>query len=130
MTTLPGQEGLEEDTPYFQEGGPNQSIEVGQFRVANSQVALDVIMRGVLPTEGEKEPVKVSTEERLKALRDCMRYLLAPLSAVQITGANQGPLFVETLDVTRLMMNPELAAAAQKLALGIAGAQPDEKVEP
>src|SRR5260370_22297642 len=36
-TTFPGHEALEEDSLYLQEGGPNQSIEVGQFRVANSR---------------------------------------------------------------------------------------------
>ncbi len=94
------------------------------------EVALVVIQTGRLPTEGEKEAVKVSVEERLKCLRDVMRYLVPTLSAVQLSGANEGPITVAPFDLMELIKNPELAAAAQKLALGIVGARGDEPLTP
>ena len=68
-------------------------------------------------------PVTINAEERMKCGRDLMRYLMPTLSAMQVTGADGGPLQLEQVDVTHLMMDPALAQAAQTLALGLSSAQ-------
>ena len=45
------------------------------------------------------------------------------LQATTITGKNDGPLAVATLDVTAILANPQLAAAAQELALMVVEAE-------
>jgi hypothetical protein len=88
-------------------------------------IAMDVILHGRLPAIKGRPQKPVSDEERLKALTNIFQYLLPKLSAQTFTGPDGGALQLATLDVTKLMMDPELAAAAQKLALGIASADRD-----
>lgn len=95
-------------------------------------VMIDVIMTGKMPAmpipnphpeNGEGPTIMVahdvSIEERVKTLRDCMRYLYPTLSATQITGKDGGAIEIATLDVTQLMGDPKLAAAAQALSLAV-----------
>ena len=79
--------------------------------------AVDPVSKKPLP------PVTINAEERMKCGRDLMRYLMPTLSAMQVTGADGGPLQLEQMDVTHLMMDPALAQAAQTLALGLSSAQ-------
>jgi hypothetical protein len=84
------------------------------------QVAIEVIMQGRLPAIVGKPGRDVSDEERLKMLRDLLSYLVPKLSAVQVTGNDGGPLAMASLDITKLMQDPELAVAAERLAIAIA----------
>jgi hypothetical protein len=93
------------------------------------QVAIEVIMRGKLPATGAKPGRDVSDEERLKMLRDLLSYLVPKLSAVQVTGNDGGPVAVAGLDITKLMQDPELAQAAQRLALAIAAGETSPDAE-
>ncbi len=58
-------------------------------------------------------------ELRCACLRDCLPYVLPRLQSTAIHGPNNGPICVAELDVTAIMANPELARAAQDLALGM-----------
>lgn len=93
-------------------------------------VMIDVIKTGRLPAipipnphpeNGEGPTVMAASiltdEERLKTLRDLMRYAVPSLSAIQMTGKDGGPIATAHLDVVALMSNPELAIAAQTLSL-------------
>jgi hypothetical protein len=47
-------------------------------------------------------------------------YLYPKLQSTQITGANDGPVEVATLDITQILADPKMAEAAQRMALQIA----------
>lgn len=96
-------------------------------------VGIMMLKTGYMPlAKGEKpeEQRKLSPELYAKVWSEMMGYCAAKLSAVQLTGADEGPLAIATLDVTQLMKNPELVAAAQTLALGITAATVDKPREP
>jgi hypothetical protein len=49
-----------------------------------------------------------------------MSYLFPKLAASTVTGADNGPVAVATLDISQILANPELAKSAQTIALQIA----------
>ena len=61
----------------------------------------------------------ISTRQKLDACREIMPFLRPKLSARQVTGANQGPVEVNRLDIAQILQNPELARNAQELALRV-----------
>lgn len=78
-----------------------------------------IAMRGVIPNaDGTETPV--DTDARLDAIKAAAPYLTPRLSAQQITGKDEGPLAVSTLDVAQILANPALARMAQDLALAMA----------
>jgi len=96
-------------------------------------LALDVVTSGLLPLAANQDPKNrklLSDELRVKVLLELMNYTFPRLSSQALTGPTGGAVEVATLDVLELMQNPELAAAAQKLALGISTAQRDGNDEP
>jgi len=58
--------------------------------------------------------------QRLDAGKTVAKYLVPALTAVQVTGKDNGPIAVAALDVTELMKSPASLQAAQRLALEIA----------
>jgi hypothetical protein len=89
-------------------------------------IALEILKSQHLPLlPGEKaaQRKRVSPELYVKLLIEMSGFLAPKLAATQITGSEGAPLAVATLDVTQLMSNPELARAAQLLALGMARPQ-------
>jgi hypothetical protein len=90
-------------------------------------IMLEVVRFGYLPLTAGEDPInrkKVSDELRVKTLLDLNQYVYPRLSATQLTGANDAPLAVATMDLFSIMADPELARAAQTLALGIAQQSP------
>lgn len=97
------------------------------------RVVLEVIKTGYKPlARGERpeDQQKVPMDIYFKLLMDAVGYCTAKPMAVQITGADEGPISIATLDVTKLMADPALAAAAQTLALGITSATINQPPEP
>jgi hypothetical protein len=82
-------------------------------------LAMSVILKARLPPIKGQPSEKVGMEGRLSMLKEVMQYMLPKLSATQLTGANDGPVAVATLDVTQLMADPALAEAAQLLAISM-----------
>lgn len=90
---------------------------------------VQAVKTGVAPApDGKPGTQPVSMSDRTRLAETLLSFLLPRLSATQVTGANEGPIAVSTLDVTQLMQNPELAAAAQRVALGLIGYPPKQLV--
>jgi hypothetical protein len=87
-------------------------------------LAMRVILQGKLPPIKGQAEEKVGMEGRLAMLKEIMQYMLPKLSATQITGKDEGPVAIATLDVTRLMEDSEMLEAAQRIALGLAQQRP------
>ena len=84
------------------------------MRIINS----DVIEQTVIEN-GKEKRVKVAIDlaTRLDAAKNVAGYLYPRLSAQQVTGKDDGPLALATLDVAAILANPALAETAQQLAL-------------
>jgi hypothetical protein len=84
------------------------------MRIINS----DVIEQTVIEN-GKEKRVKVAVDlaTRLSAARDVACYLYPKLSATAVTGKDNGPVAIASLDVAAILANPALADAAQQLAL-------------
>lgn len=82
----------------------------------------DFIEQTVIDDHGKPKRVKVTVDlaTRLDAAKSVVNYLYPRLNAQQITGADDGPLELAALDLTAIMANPQLAAAAQEMALMMA----------
>jgi hypothetical protein len=82
-------------------------------------ITCEVFEQTIIDENGKEKRVKVAVDlaTRLSACRDVAGYLYPKLSAQQVTGKDDGPLAVATLDVTQILANPALADAAQQLAL-------------
>lgn len=86
-------------------------------------ISLEILRTQHLPVpEGspDKKGRQVTTAEYVKVLVEIQTYLAPKMQATALTGAEGGPVAVAAMDVTQLMANPELARAAQLLALGMA----------
>jgi hypothetical protein len=86
------------------------------------QISLEILRSQHLPSlPGSTEKGRmVTTAEYVKILTEIQCYLAPKMQATALTGNEGGPVAVASLDVTSLMASPELARAAQLLALGIA----------
>lgn len=87
------------------------------------------IKTGFAPTpDGKTGTDKISLSDRCRMSETLASFCHARISATQITGKDDAPLSmnVSTLDVTKLMENPDLAQAAQRLALGLTGYPPKQ----
>jgi hypothetical protein len=70
--------------------------------------------------------VAVSLTERIAACRAVMGYLYPKLQSTRISGADGvGPVEVATLDVTQIILDGDMAKAAQQLALMVAEQRAD-----
>jgi len=72
----------------------------------------------------------IPLEIRATLWKDACSYLVPRLEkrAVELSGPNEGPLAVAALDVTQIMMNPELSDMAHKLLEAIP--QPNPQLGP
>jgi hypothetical protein len=92
----------------------------------------DFIEQTVIDEKGKAKRVKLAVDlaTRLDAAKNVANYLYPRLNAQQITGADDGPLEVATLDLTAIMANPALASAAQELALMMAEQDAQQRALP
>lgn len=67
----------------------------------------------------------VTLADRIDAAKTLMRYMYPALQAVELTGKDGGPMEAAVLDVTEILANPELAKAAQTMALMMANQAAD-----
>ena len=84
----------------------------------------DVIDQTVIEN-GKQKKVKatVPLDVRLDAAKTIIGYMYPRLNATQVTGADDGPVELATLDFTPILANPELSLAAQEIAMQLAEAQ-------
>ena len=84
----------------------------------------DVIDQTVIEN-GKRKKVKavVPLDVRLDAAKTVINYMYPRLTATQVTGADDGPVELATLDFTPILANPELSRAAQEIAMQLAEAQ-------
>ena len=102
-----------------------QAIEICEaYNFSPVATMIAVITTGKLPN-ADGTFAEVDTPARLDALKSLMPYIAPRLQATQVTGQNGGPIEVDstTLDIRAIIASPELAAAAQKLALAMAEQQ-------
>lgn len=75
-----------------------------------------IAMTGLMPNaDGTTTPV--GTDDRLRAATALAPFVMPKLQATQVTGKDDGPIETATLDVSAILANPELAKAAQEIAL-------------
>lgn len=70
--------------------------------------------------------IAISTAERILACKTVLGFLFPKLASQTVTGANNGPVQVATLNITQILADPEMAKAAQRLALQITEQQNDQ----
>jgi len=71
----------------------------------------------------------ITLRQKLDAAKELLPYTAPKLAATQVTGANEGPVKVATLDITQVIADPELARAAQEMALLIADQQSGQTLQ-
>lgn len=84
------------------------------------------VMEQTVIENGKQKRVKVTVplEIRMDAAKTVANYIYPRLSSTAVTGADDGPVeFTNVLDVSAILANPELAAAAQELALMVIDAE-------
>ena len=69
--------------------------------------------------------IAFSTRQRMDAAKELLPYIAPKLAATQLTGANDGPVEVASLDLTQILSDPTLAKAAQEMALMLAEQRAD-----
>jgi hypothetical protein len=74
--------------------------------------------------EGKKTrvTVPVTIEMKMDACRIVSGYLYPKLSTTQVTGKDEGPVELATLDISAIIADPALVEMAQKLAITMAEA--------
>lgn len=90
-------------------------------------LTVDVVEEVQIDADGNEKQVKVSisTELKIDICKTLANFFYPRLTAQQITGVNEGPIAVATLDMSKLMQDPALAAMAQTLALAMIEADPE-----
>jgi hypothetical protein len=89
---------------------------------------LEIVKTGVTTQvvieNGKKKKVEVVADlaTRTDLAKYVSRFMYPTLTATAVTGANDGPIELATLDLTPILANPELARAAQEIALQLAEA--------
>jgi hypothetical protein len=94
-----------------------------EYGVHPIALMVEAVLTGFLPPRIGEDPKKrepISNEERMRTLRDLASYAVPKLVATQITGKDEGPVQVATLDIAALMSDPKQAEAAQLIALALA----------
>jgi len=67
----------------------------------------------------------ITTRQKIDACKELLPYVKPRLAATQVTGPDDAPLQVATLDITQILADPELARNAQALALRVIEQQGD-----
>jgi len=83
------------------------------------------VMDQTVIENGKQKKVKtvVPLDMRLDAAKTVINYMYPRLNSTAVTGADNGPIELATLDLTPILANPELARAAQEIALQLAEAE-------
>lgn len=81
------------------------------------------VKTGVTPATADRPSQPISQSDRCRMAETLLSFSAPRLSATQVTGANEGPVQVATINVLDLMSDPLTAAAAQRVALSISTAQ-------
>ena len=101
-----------------------ESMRVDPLAFMLSIIKSDVMEQTVIEN-GKQKRVKVTVplEIRMDAAKTVANYIYPRLSSTAVTGADDGPVAVAALDVGAVLANPQLAAAAQELALMLVDAE-------
>jgi hypothetical protein len=85
----------------------------------------DVVEEVEIDAKGKERKVKVPIGHELKIdiCKTLANFFYPRLSATQVTGKDDGPLQVAALDLTTIMADPRLSAAAQEIAMLVAEQQ-------
>lgn len=79
---------------------------------------------GFMPNaDGSEDPIE-DKNMRLDAGKTVSKFLVPTLSAQAITGAEGGPIAVASIDLNKLLLDPQALEAAQNLSLHISGIEP------
>ena len=85
-------------------------------------LTVDAVEEVQIDARGKERRVKVPIghETKIDICKALLNFFHPRLNATQITGANDGPVELAALDLTPILRNPELARAAQDIALALA----------
>jgi len=102
-----------------------QQLGVDPLEYMLNLLTKDVVEEVEIDAKGKERRIKVPIGHELKIdiCKTLANFFYPRLSATQVTGRDEGPLAVATLDVSAILANPELAKAAQDLALAICDAE-------
>jgi len=123
----------------FHEGHPRfggrKKRTAQQARALADEMGVDplVFMLGLLKSDvidqtvienGKQKKVKVTVplDVRLDAAKTVINYMYPRLNSTAVTGADDGPLAVATVDLTSILAHPEICRAAEDLAMQLAEA--------
>jgi hypothetical protein len=81
-----------------------------------------VIMTGKLPNP-DGTTTDIDAAGRLDALKALCPYVMPKLQATQVTGKDEGPVNLQTVDIAKILADPSLAKAAVDLAMKMALAE-------
>jgi hypothetical protein len=97
------------------------SLGCDPLRFMMSLIDNDTYMQTVVGPDGKKKKVEVAVtmDLRLDAAKTVVNYLYPRLTAQQVTGPDDGPLAVATLDMGRILADPALVEQAQNIALAL-----------
>ena len=82
-------------------------------------LASDVMEEAEIGPNGKVKRVNVPVPTSLKVdiSKSILGHFYPKLNATTVTGADDGPIALATLDLTPILANPELARAAQEIAM-------------
>lgn len=108
--------------PGSQNKRTRQAIEICEAMDFHPAALLaTVVMTGKLPNP-DGTTVDIDAAGRMDALKAICPYVMPRLQATQVTGKDDGPLAVATLDISRILADPALVEQAQNLALAMVDA--------
>lgn len=99
---------------------PRNIAEANKFK--GLEELIKIFQTGKLPVSGPgKVAQDASPAQRVDCLKQACSYLFPRLATTEISGPDNGPMQMQVaqIDVTRLMMDSETAAAAQRIALAL-----------
>jgi hypothetical protein len=110
-----------------------QAIEIcEQMNFHPAALLATVVLTGKLPNP-DGTTVEIDAAGRMDALKALCPYVMPRLQATQVTGKDDGPLAVATLDMSRILADPALVEQAQNIALALVEADrpaPGQRVLP
>lgn len=95
-------------------------------------LTVDAVEEVQIDARGKERRVKVPIghETKIDICKALLNFFHPRLNATQITGANDGPVELATLDLTPIMSDPELCRAAEQVALALAEHDLDQRALP
>jgi hypothetical protein len=105
--------------PGSQNKRTRQAIEICEAMDFHPAALLaTVVLTGKLPNP-DGTTVEIDASGRMDALKALCPYVMPRLQATQVTGKDDGPIAVATLDISRIMADPALVEQAQNIALAL-----------